>query len=141
MQIRAIDRKQEVPHDGPMCDLLWSDPEGECSQAAASFPSSHTQELENEASSLPDQQTHAMFVKTALPFCSSDPAHREGVSLIPRPSNHRKPGNETEKGSDDQVCILELAEWKPFSVCHGVSCVHLSYWSCCAEFGASCQST
>ncbi|KAJ3157669.1 Serine/threonine-protein phosphatase 4 catalytic subunit [Geranomyces variabilis] len=26
-QIRSIDRKQEVPHDGPMCDLLWSDPE------------------------------------------------------------------------------------------------------------------
>ena len=31
LQIRAIDRKQEVPHDGPMCDLLWSDPEGELS--------------------------------------------------------------------------------------------------------------
>lgn len=29
-QIRIIDRKQEVPHDGPMCDLLWSDPEGKC---------------------------------------------------------------------------------------------------------------
>ena len=28
LQIRLIDRKQEVPHDGPMCDLLWSDPEG-----------------------------------------------------------------------------------------------------------------
>ncbi|KAG5642491.1 hypothetical protein DXG03_002715 [Asterophora parasitica] len=27
-EIRAIDRKQEVPHDGPMCDLLWSDPDG-----------------------------------------------------------------------------------------------------------------
>lgn len=26
-QIRLIDRKQEVPHDGPMCDLLWSDPD------------------------------------------------------------------------------------------------------------------
>jgi len=25
--IRGLDRKQEVPHDGPMCDLLWSDPE------------------------------------------------------------------------------------------------------------------
>eukprot|EP01129_Flabellula_baltica_P001657 TRINITY_DN115_c1_g1_i1.p1 TRINITY_DN115_c1_g1~~TRINITY_DN115_c1_g1_i1.p1 ORF type:complete len:317 (+),score=49.60 TRINITY_DN115_c1_g1_i1:32-952(+) len=25
--IRVLDRKQEVPHDGPMCDLLWSDPE------------------------------------------------------------------------------------------------------------------
>jgi len=26
-QIRVLDRKQEVPHDGPMCDMLWSDPE------------------------------------------------------------------------------------------------------------------
>lgn len=26
-QIRTLDRKQEVPHEGPMCDLLWSDPE------------------------------------------------------------------------------------------------------------------
>ncbi|KAJ3188621.1 Serine/threonine-protein phosphatase 4 catalytic subunit [Gaertneriomyces sp. JEL0708] len=26
-QIRVIDRKQEVPHDGAMCDLLWSDPD------------------------------------------------------------------------------------------------------------------
>ena len=25
--IRALDRIQEVPHEGPMCDLLWSDPE------------------------------------------------------------------------------------------------------------------
>lgn len=25
--IRQIDRKQEVPHEGSMCDLLWSDPE------------------------------------------------------------------------------------------------------------------
>ncbi|KAI9318130.1 serine/threonine-protein phosphatase 4 catalytic subunit [Dichotomocladium elegans] len=26
-QIRTIERKQEVPHDGAMCDLLWSDPD------------------------------------------------------------------------------------------------------------------
>jgi serine/threonine-protein phosphatase 4 catalytic subunit len=25
--IRTIDRKQEVPHEGGMCDLMWSDPE------------------------------------------------------------------------------------------------------------------
>lgn len=26
-QIQLIDRKQETPHEGPMCDLMWSDPE------------------------------------------------------------------------------------------------------------------
>ncbi|XP_002132653.2 serine/threonine-protein phosphatase 4 catalytic subunit-like [Drosophila pseudoobscura] len=26
-QLRLIDRKMEIPHDGSMCDLLWSDPE------------------------------------------------------------------------------------------------------------------
>jgi len=26
-QIRTITRNQEIPHDGPFCDLLWSDPE------------------------------------------------------------------------------------------------------------------
>ena len=26
-QIRLIDRKVEVPHEGPFCDLMWSDPE------------------------------------------------------------------------------------------------------------------
>ena len=29
-QIRLISRKQEVPQDGAMCDLLWSDPDGTC---------------------------------------------------------------------------------------------------------------
>ncbi|XP_063710235.1 serine/threonine-protein phosphatase 4 catalytic subunit [Symsagittifera roscoffensis] len=40
-QIRALDRKQEVPHDGPMCDLLWSDPDDTtgwgCSPRGAGF--------------------------------------------------------------------------------------------------------
>ncbi|EWM26373.1 hypothetical protein NSK_002690 [Nannochloropsis salina CCMP1776] len=26
-QIRTIDRVQEIPHEGPFCDMMWSDPE------------------------------------------------------------------------------------------------------------------
>lgn len=26
-QVRTIERRVEVPHEGPMCDLMWSDPE------------------------------------------------------------------------------------------------------------------
>lgn len=38
--IRLLDRKQEVPHEGAMCDLLWSDPDG-TSFCSTHFMTSH----------------------------------------------------------------------------------------------------
>ena len=37
-QIRMIDRKQEIPHEGPFCDLMWSDPEDLTSQTWSISP-------------------------------------------------------------------------------------------------------
>ena len=41
-QVRTIDRKQEVPHEGAMCDLLWSDPEGKRVRRGFIEGSAHT---------------------------------------------------------------------------------------------------
>lgn len=35
--IRAIDRNQEVPHEGAMCDLLWSDPDDSLDPSLSDF--------------------------------------------------------------------------------------------------------
>uniref|UniRef100_G1TUF4 protein-serine/threonine phosphatase n=1 Tax=Oryctolagus cuniculus TaxID=9986 RepID=G1TUF4_RABIT len=40
--IRALDCLQEVPHEGPMCDLLWSDPDDHSGWGVAPRGASYT---------------------------------------------------------------------------------------------------
>lgn len=32
-EIRKIERNRQPPEDGPMCELLWSDPQNKCGRA------------------------------------------------------------------------------------------------------------
>jgi serine/threonine-protein phosphatase 2A catalytic subunit len=40
--ILQLDRVQEVPHEGPMCDLLWSDPDDRCGWGISPRGASYT---------------------------------------------------------------------------------------------------
>lgn len=52
--IRNFDRVQEVPHEGPMCDLLWSDPDDRCGWGISPRGAGYTfgQVISNRASRL-----------------------------------------------------------------------------------------
>jgi serine/threonine-protein phosphatase 4 catalytic subunit len=79
IQIRAIDRKQEVPHDGPMCDLLWSDPDGAWTNTAL---------LPIDSAPLPDIQGWGLSPRGAGFLFGGDItktfAHQNAIDLIAR---------------------------------------------------------
>ena len=39
----TLNRGQEVPHEGPMCDLLWSDPDDRCGWGISPRGAGYTQ--------------------------------------------------------------------------------------------------
>ena len=94
-QIRGIDRKQEVPHDGPMCDLLWSDPDGTY-RLQSNTPTSHftTDTLSfhryqrmgslTARSRFPFRSRYHQSVRTPQfyrPHCKSTPARDGGLQV------------------------------------------------------------
>ena len=65
--VRSLDRVQEVPHEGPMCDLLWSDPDDRCGWGIS------------------PRGVRSYSLKSFFPpfFSSSPPTHPPSLSLSP----------------------------------------------------------
>jgi len=76
MQIRTIDRVCEIPHEGPFCDLMWSDPEDIDTWAISPrgagwlFGRKVTQEFNQINGACLDGMNACLLVgKVALPCC------------------------------------------------------------------------
>ena len=97
-QIRVIDRKQEVPHDGSMCDLLWSDPEDIAgwglsprgagylfgADVVAQFNATNRIELICRAHQLVMEGYKYMFNSTLVTVWSASTFAKQCKSLMPR---------------------------------------------------------
>jgi hypothetical protein len=74
-QIRIIDRNCEIPHEGPFCDLMWSDPEEietwTVSPRGAGwlFGSRVTQEVQKQIDFPLFSFTFALFISFNLLIC------------------------------------------------------------------------
>lgn len=90
-QIRTIDRKQEVPHDGAMCDLLWSDPDGALPSFSFRCPSLRQERLYMSSCACHDDTDingWGLSPRGAGYLFGADItkvfAHRNGIDLIAR---------------------------------------------------------
>lgn len=81
-KIRLLDRKQEVPHEGAMCDLLWSDPDeidgwGLSPRGAGFLFGADTVQQFNHRNngSLPNLRGEVQWLTlSSVPHCTSPPA-------------------------------------------------------------------
>jgi len=88
--IRELGRTQEVPHEGPMCDLLWSDPDDWCGWGISPRGAGYTfgQDISEQfnqsngkallfgtgvTSRLPSSPRHLLRSSPLLPLLSSFP--------------------------------------------------------------------
>lgn len=65
-QINRLHRFEEVPHEGPMCDLLWSDPDDRMGWGISPRGAGYTY------GQVGNNQWHSMVVGTANPSARSN---------------------------------------------------------------------
>ncbi|KAG6530630.1 hypothetical protein ZIOFF_012871 [Zingiber officinale] len=79
--IRSFDRVQEVPHEGPMCDLLWSDPDDRCGWGISPRGAGYTF---GQVCSPGLFNFLCFAVESILSFLQFDPAPRRGEPDVTR---------------------------------------------------------
>ena len=91
---RALDRLQEVPHEGPMCHLLWSDPDDRYSLQIRWWEQSLQRAFKNHYSPVPGVVGESLLEVQATPLARTFPRH----STI-QMASHSSPG----MLSDDKI--------------------------------------
>ncbi|KAJ1616317.1 Metallo-dependent phosphatase-like protein, partial [Pavlovales sp. CCMP2436] len=107
-QIRSLDRVQEIPHEGPMCDLMWSDPDDRMGWGMSPRGAGYT-----FGPDISDKFNHAnnlsLIIRAhQLVMEGYNWAHEKNlVTLFSAPNYCYRCGNQAAiMEIDEQVCIL-----------------------------------
>uniref|UniRef100_A0A803V3Z8 Serine/threonine-protein phosphatase n=1 Tax=Ficedula albicollis TaxID=59894 RepID=A0A803V3Z8_FICAL len=140
--IRALDRLQEVPHEGPMCDLLWSDPDDRGGWGISPRGAGYTfgqdiSETFNHANGLTLVSRAHQLVMEGYNWCHD----RNVVTIFSAPNYCYRCGN--------QAAIMELDDTLKYSFNSNSKvsekyltvklCFHMDQKTCHTQYKASCH--
>lgn len=112
--IRSLDRVQEVPHEGPMCDLLWSDPDDRTGWGISPRGAGYT--FGNDISKTFNDRNGLNFVSRAhqLVMEGYNWSHdRSVVTIFSAPNYCYRCGNQAAIMELDDTCDCTFLQFEP----------------------------